>query len=134
MLFNSLQFLVFFAFVISLYYALPHRSRWFLLLIASSYFYMVFVPEYVLILFGVILVDYFAAFLINRNTGFLRKFFLGLSLTANLGILCYFKYYNFFLENISLVLSNFHLHNPLPFINVILPLGQIGRASCRERV
>ena len=123
MLFNSLQFLVFFAFVISLYYALPHRSRWFLLLLASSYFYMVFVPEYVLILFGVILVDYFAAFLINRNQGFLRKLFLGLSLTANLGILCYFKYYNFFLENISMLLSNFHVNNPLPFINVILPIG-----------
>ncbi len=123
MLFNSLQFLVFFAFVISFYYALPHRSRWLLLLLASSYFYMVFVPVYVLILFGVILIDYLAAFLINRNRGFLRKLFLGLSLTANLGILCYFKYYNFFLENISLLLNTFHVTNPLPFINVILPIG-----------
>ena len=123
MLFNSLQFLVFFAFVISLYYALPHRSRWFLLLLSSSYFYMVFVPEYVLILFGVILIDYLAAFLIDKNKGFLRKFFLGLSLTTNLGILCYFKYYNFFLENISILLNSFHASNPLPYINVILPIG-----------
>src|ERR1700758_1221067 len=101
MLFNSLQFLVFFSFVISLFYALPHRSRWFLLLLASSYFYMVFVPEYVLILFGVILIDYFAAFLITKTKGRTKKLSLALSLVANLGILCYFKYYNFFLENIS---------------------------------
>jgi len=123
MLFNSLQFLVFFAFIISLYYALPHRSRWLLLLLASSYFYMVFVPAYILILFGVIIIDYLAAFLINGNKGFLRKLFLGLSLSANLGILCYFKYYNFFLENISLLLNSFHVNNPLPFITVILPIG-----------
>jgi alginate O-acetyltransferase complex protein AlgI len=123
MLFNSLQFLVFFAFVISLYYALPYRSRWILLLVASSYFYMVFVPEYILILFGVIIIDYLAAFLINRTKGFARKFSLGLSLTANLGILCYFKYYNFFLENISSLLNTLHATNPLPFISVILPIG-----------
>ncbi|HWY38861.1 MAG TPA: MBOAT family O-acyltransferase [Bacteroidia bacterium] len=123
MLFNSLQFLVFFAFVVSLYYALPHRSRWFLLLLASCYFYMVFVPEYVLILFGVILIDYLAAFLIAGTQGFKRKLSLGLSLAANIGILCYFKYYNFFLDNISLLLNSFHVSNPLPYIYVVLPIG-----------
>lgn len=123
MLFNSLQFLVFFAFVLSMYYALPHRGRWILLLLASCYFYMVFVPAYVLILFAVILVDYIAAFLIDRNSGRKRKFFLGLSLAANLGILFYFKYYNFFLENTSLLLNTFGIQNPMPFIEVILPIG-----------
>lgn len=123
MLFNSLQFLVFFAFVLSTYYALPHRGRWILLLLASCYFYMVFVPVYVLILFAVILVDYAAAFLIDRSQGRRRKFFLGLSLTANLGILFYFKYYNFFLENTSLLLNIFGVHNPLPFLEVVLPIG-----------
>ncbi len=84
---------------------------------------MVFVPVYVLILFAVILIDYFSAFLIARNSGKKRKLFLGLSLVTNLGILCYFKYYNFFLENISTVLTPFHINNPLPFIEVILPIG-----------
>jgi D-alanyl-lipoteichoic acid acyltransferase DltB (MBOAT superfamily) len=123
MLFNSLQFLVFFAFVISLYYALPHRFRWALLLVVSCYFYMVFVPVYILILFAVIVVDYFAAFLIARSEGKKRKVFLGLSLAANLGILVYFKYFNFFVENITLLLDTFHVHNPVPFINVVLPIG-----------
>ena len=84
---------------------------------------MVFVPVYVLILFGVILVDYLSAFLIARNSGVKKKLFLTFSLVANLGILCYFKYYNFFLENISFVLNPFHINNPLPFIEVILPIG-----------
>jgi alginate O-acetyltransferase complex protein AlgI len=123
MLFNSLQFLVFFAFVLSAYYALPHRSRWFLLLLASSYFYMVFVPEYILILFAVILIDYLSAFLINRTTGFARKLSLGLSLTANLGILCYFKYYNFFIENISSIFKAFHIDAHFPLLWVVLPIG-----------
>ncbi|MGZ3865734.1 MAG: MBOAT family O-acyltransferase [Bacteroidia bacterium] len=123
MLFNSLQFLVFFAFIISFYYALPHRSRWILLLLASSYFYMVFVPEYILILFGVILIDYFAAFLIDRTQGLTRKLSLAISLVANIGILCYFKYYNFFLGNISSLLDSLHLHNPLPYLDVVLPIG-----------
>jgi len=123
MLFNSLQFLVFFAFVISMYYAIPHRGRWILLLLVSSYFYMVFVPAYVLILFAVIGVDYLSAFLIDRSAGRKRKIFLGLSLAANLGILFYFKYYNFFLENVSLALNAFDLPNPLPFIEVLLPIG-----------
>lgn len=123
MLFNSLQFLVFFAFVVSFYYAIPHRSRWVILLLASSYFYMVFVPEYILILFGIILIDYLAAFLIDRTKGAARKFSLAISLVVNLGVLCYFKYYNFFLDNIASLLDSFHLQNPLPFINVVLPIG-----------
>jgi len=123
MLFNSLQFLVFFAFVLSLYYALPNRARWVLLLLVSCYFYMVFVPAYLLILFAVIGIDYLTAFLINGAQGGKRKVFLGLSLASNLGILFYFKYYNFFLENISLVLNSLDLSNPLPLVYVILPIG-----------
>lgn len=123
MLFNSLQFLVFFAFVLSTYYLLPHRARWSFLLLVSCYFYMVFVPVYVLILFAVILIDYFAAFLIDRSSGKKRKLYLCLSLASNLGILFYFKYYNFFLENLSLLLNSFDVTDPPALINVLLPIG-----------
>ncbi|MGZ3862390.1 MAG: MBOAT family O-acyltransferase [Bacteroidia bacterium] len=84
---------------------------------------MVFVPAYILILFGVIVIDYFAAFLIDRTNGTIRKLSLAISLITNLGILCYFKYYNFFLDNISTLLNALHLQNPLPFINIVLPIG-----------
>lgn len=123
MLFNSLQFLVFFVFVISLYYAIPSRARWMLLLVVSCYFYMVFVPGYVLILFGVILIDYCSAFLIEKNTGRWRKIFLALSLVSNLGILVFFKYYNFFLASSNQLLHLFHLKSDLPFLDFILPIG-----------
>ncbi len=46
MLFNSFHFLVFFPVVTALYFALPHRMRWTLLLAASCYFYMAFIPIY----------------------------------------------------------------------------------------
>ena len=60
MLFNSLTFLVFFVVVTGLYFLLPHRFRWFLLLLASCFFYMFFKPVYILILFGTIIIDYYA--------------------------------------------------------------------------
>jgi len=61
MLFNSLQFAIFFPIVTLLYFALPHRRRGAMLLVASCLFYMAFVPAYIVILFVTILVDYVAA-------------------------------------------------------------------------
>ena len=60
MLFNSLQFAVFFPVVTLLYFVLPQRGRVPLLLVASCWFYMAFVPKYILILAVLILVDYTA--------------------------------------------------------------------------
>ena len=60
MLFNSWQFAVFFAIVFFAYFALPHRFRWILLLIASYYFYMSWNPELVVLISGVTLETYFA--------------------------------------------------------------------------
>jgi hypothetical protein len=57
MLFNSLQFLVFFPVVTALYFLAPHRARWLLLLAASCVFYAAFIPKYLLILLFLILVD-----------------------------------------------------------------------------
>lgn len=70
MLFNSTKFvLLFFPVVSILYYLIPFRLRWILLLVASGWFYMAFVPYYILILFFTIAVDYTAGLLIERSTG-----------------------------------------------------------------
>ena len=61
MLFNSLEFLVFFPVVVGLYFATPHRFRWALLLAASYYFYASWRPEYLLLIVASTLVDSFAA-------------------------------------------------------------------------
>ena len=57
MLFNSFEFLLFFPIVTLIYFLLPHKFRWFLLLAASCIFYMAFVPVYILILFATIIID-----------------------------------------------------------------------------
>ncbi|MDB5199016.1 MAG: rane bound O-acyl transferase family protein [Chitinophagaceae bacterium] len=117
MLFNSLEFIIFFIIVTSVYFFLPHKYRWFHLLAASCYFYMAFIPVYILILGGTIVVDYFAGVWIENANGTRRKLFLVLSLIANIGVLAVFKYYNFFVDNINAL--GFHFS----FLKILLPIG-----------
>ena len=123
MLFNSFHFLFFFIVVTTLYFALPNNKRWILLLAASCYFYMAFVPIYILILGFTIVIDYFAGIYIEKAEGKRRKLFLICSLVANIGILAVFKYYNFLLDNVSFLLHGFGLKNPIPYLSIILPIG-----------
>ena len=123
MIFNSFHFLFFFIIVTSFYFLLPFSKRWILLLISSCYFYMAFVPIYILILGFTIVVDYFAGIFIENSQGKRRKFFLVCSLIANIGILCIFKYYNFINTNFSFLLHGFGLSNPIPYLSILLPIG-----------
>jgi alginate O-acetyltransferase complex protein AlgI len=123
MLFNSLEFLLFFIIVTSLFFAIPHKFRWLWLLLASCFFYMAFVPVYILILFSTIIIDYFAGKFIEGATGKRRKNLLILSLFANIGILVLFKYYNFFIDNINSTLHIFNVAVQLPFLKMLLPIG-----------
>ncbi|PJJ60012.1 MBOAT family O-acyltransferase [Hymenobacter chitinivorans] len=123
MLFNSFEFLVFFPLVTILFFLLPHRFRWLHLLLASCAFYMAFIPAYILILFLTIVIDYIAGIMIENAQGAQRKFYLAMSLVANIGVLAVFKYYNFFIDNVNALL---HLSNPtasLPLLAIILPIG-----------
>lgn len=123
MLFNSIEFLLFYVVVTVFYFVFPYRYKWLLLLLASCYFYMAFVPVYILILGFTIVVDYFAGILIETSIGKKRKLFLVCSLIANIGVLAVFKYYNFFNENLSSLLGKFSLSNPVPFLKILLPIG-----------
>lgn len=105
------------------FFLLPHRHRWKLLLAASCYFYMTFVPIYILILGFTIVIDYFAGILIENSTGKKRKNFLILSLVANIGVLAVFKYYNFLNDNLSFLLGNIGYQNHVPYLNILLPIG-----------
>lgn len=124
MLFNSFEFAIFFPVVTISFYCLPHRFRWSLLLAASCFFYMFFKPIYILILFFTIIIDYFAGILIEKNQNPVRKrLLLLLSICANVGILAFFKYYNFLVENINTVLEYLPTHKSLSLINILLPIG-----------
>ena len=123
MLFNSIHFALFFVVVTSLYFALPHRFRWFLLLASSCYFYMAFIPIYILILGFTIVIDYFAGILLENTEGKQRKYFLIASLIANIGVLAVFKYYNFLNGNLSDLLTSIGYINNIPNLSIILPIG-----------
>lgn len=123
MLFNSLHFILFFVVVTTLYFLLPHRFRWLMLLVASCYFYMVFVPIYIIILGGTIVIDYFAGIWLEKTEGKRRKYFLIASLIANIGVLAVFKYYNFLNSNLAVLLRSFGFRNTLPYLNILLPIG-----------
>jgi len=123
MVFNSLQFFLFFPVVTILYFLLPHRFRAYLLLTASVVFYMAFIPKYVLILAFTIVVDYYAGILIERAEGKVRKGFLALSIVANVGVLAFFKYFNFLNGNLGALAEALGLHDPLPVLRIILPIG-----------
>lgn len=123
MLFNSFHFLYFFVIVTSLYFLLPHKFRWMLLLISSCYFYMSFVPVYILILGFTIVIDFFAGILIEKNAGKKKRAFLIASLIANIGVLAIFKYYNFINENLTLLLTELNASNHLPYLSILLPIG-----------
>ncbi|TGL76434.1 MBOAT family O-acyltransferase [Leptospira yasudae] len=124
MLFNSIHFLVFYPIVAVLYFLLPFRFRWILLLVASCYFYMAFIPAYILILAFTIVLDYYLAIWIENATGPKRRTYLILSLSSNIGILIFFKYFNFALENTG-YLYRFLIGADLPVspLQIILPIG-----------
>lgn len=123
MLFNSLEFFVFFPIVTLLYFLLPHHWRWLMLLVASCLFYMAFVPTYILILFLTIIVDYLAGIYLERSTGKKKKTILIVSLCVTGLILFVFKYFNFFNANINLVAKALNWNYPLKMLEIILPIG-----------
>ncbi len=123
MLFNSFHFLLFFPIVCIIVWNLTPNKRWAALLASSCIFYMDFIPLYILILFGVILIDFFASHYIYNSKAERKKLFLFISLAANIGILAVFKYYNFFIENYNYILSYLGFQIRSEYLSLILPVG-----------
>jgi alginate O-acetyltransferase complex protein AlgI len=124
MLYNSLQFLLFYIIITITYWYLPNKHRYLLLLIASCYFYMVFVPLYILIIGFTIVIDYLAGIYIEKAINKrMRKFLLIISLVSNIGVLVFFKYFNFFNGALDNLLHISAHHTPFPFLTILLPIG-----------
>jgi alginate O-acetyltransferase complex protein AlgI len=127
MRFDSLQFILFFIVITLAYYSL-RRGRWLLLLLASCYFYMAFKPVYILILFLTIVIDYFAGIWVEQAQGSKRKWLLVLSIITNVGILAFFKYFDFFSVNANGLFYKLGTDLQLPILkqlypDLILPIG-----------
>ena len=123
MLFNSIEFGIFFVLVTSAYYLLPHRLRWMLLLGASCIFYMAFVPIYILILFSTIVIDYVAAIYIDKSKGPVSRFFLIISIISTCSVLFIFKYFNFFAGNVDSLARTIHWNYSVGALKLLLPIG-----------
>ncbi len=123
MTFNSLEFLVFFPIVTLVFFLIPHRFRWFLLLSASCIFYMAFVPAYIFVLAIIILIDYFAGVFIERSVGAQKKMYLLASILSTCTVLVIFKYFNFFNANLAALSSLLHWNYSISALSLLLPIG-----------
>ena len=124
MLFNSLEFIIYFPIVVALYFAIAPKYRWILLLIASYYFYMCWNYKYIILIITSTIIDYIAGIHIAREKIiWKRKMYLLLSLLTNLGLLFSFKYFNFFGDTMNFVMDKINIMQHLPELNVLLPVG-----------
>ena len=123
MLFNSSNFLAFFVVVVFLFFAIPDRFRWILLLFSSYFFYMCWEPSYAILIMTTTFIVYITGLMMYNKSKRKKKFFVALSLLTNLGILFAFKYYNFFNDSVKDLFGTFGLEYSIPALNVLLPVG-----------
>lgn len=124
MLFNSLAFMLFLPVIFALYWAFPHKYRWFLLLLASYYFYMSWNAKYIVLILFTTLISYLAALFLERERHpRKRKAVLILVIVCCMGILFFFKYFNFFSSSIAAVLNRFALPVHPVTLMLVLPVG-----------
>ncbi len=119
MLFNSLAYAVFLPVVFVLYWVIPTKYRWILLLLASYYFYMSWNYKYVVLILFTTIVSYSASLLLERTKTKTRKNLVVIvSLILCLGVLFMFKYYNFAMDTIT------HFLSFAPrYLDLLLPVG-----------
>ena len=124
MLFNSLTFILFISMVLLVYPRLRLRQQNFFLLGANYFFYGWWDWRFNILLFASTAVDFITGQKIhNASTPKGKKQWLLVSIAFNLGLLCFFKYFNFFTDSMAVLLHSFGLEPHLPVLRVILPVG-----------
>jgi alginate O-acetyltransferase complex protein AlgI len=123
-LFNSLEFAIFFPVVTAIYFMLSQKWRVHFLLAASCFFYMAFIPVYILILAVTILIDYVAGIYLGKlQDPKKRKALLWVSILSTCAVLFVFKYFNFFVGSFVGVADVFGAHLSHRTLGIILPIG-----------
>ena len=120
MLFNSFQYWIFFFIVAALFYSVPFRFGKILLLLASYVFYMWWDPRFIVLILTSTVVDYYLGIFLETATGRRKKLLLVVSLVVNLGILGFFKYYDFFAGSLAGLLR---LPPSSVVLQIVLPVG-----------
>lgn len=132
MLFNSIEFLIFFPIVVLVYFVIPKKIKQLWLLVVSYYFYMCWNAKYALLILASTVITYASGLLIEKvkNSSYemtkqmvLKKWIVAGSLVINLGMLFYFKYINFALSILMDAFAKIHIQLNIPVFDVILPVG-----------
>ena len=125
MLFTSIAFFSFLASSLLVYYLLPAKARNYFLIIACLLFYAYAQIEYVFLIVLLIILNYLVGLGINHTKIKIKQIgYLYFSVFINLGVLIFFKYWNFAIKNLFEFLGWFHLNTlSAPFLDIVLPLG-----------
>lgn len=132
MIFNSMQFLIFFPIVFLIYFLFPPKIRYIWLLVASYYFYMCWNPKYIFLILFSTIVTYISGIAIERvkekKTDNKRKIYylrgcVAIGFILNLLILFYYKYFKFTVDSINRLIGIINLQIAMPFYDAILPVG-----------
>jgi D-alanyl-lipoteichoic acid acyltransferase DltB (MBOAT superfamily) len=119
-----MAFAVFLPIVFILYWAMPHRFRWFLLLVASYYFYMSWNAKYVFLILFTTIISYSSAILLEKQENIrMKKLILAGTAILCLGVLFVFKYFNFVSSSITSVFNLFSIKLSPITLNLLLPVG-----------
>ncbi len=132
MLFNSLEFLIFFPIVLVIYFIIPNKIKYLWLLAASYYFYMCWNAKYALLILFSTACTYAGGLLIefvkNRNwtdkkKTTVKKLGVAFVIVSNLAVLGYFKYANFFIDSLKSLFEMMSIELHIPAVDVLLPVG-----------
>jgi len=125
MLFNSIEFIVFFIFILSSIVVIKNRKYQHLYLLIASYLFFYYSSNYliVLLIFSTMLDFYLGKAIWNTKQITKKKILLAISLAGNLGLLGFFKYSDFAILQFNILGEHFNFANNIPFLNLALPIG-----------
>ena len=122
--FNSWEFILFYPIVLLLYFVLPKKMRWPMLLVASYFFYMCYSPDLVFLIFGTTLISWVASRIIDKTEKkAIKRLAIVVTLIASLGVLFFYKYFNFLSTAISSVVGLFGGPSDPVLLDLVLPVG-----------
>ncbi|RII36649.1 MBOAT family protein [Clostridium chromiireducens] len=143
MIFNSINFIIFFLIISFLYYLVPKKIQWIFLLVVSLIFYMYAGPKFIIFIVITTITTYYCAIFIekksenqqilnsnvdetDKNINIVRRhksFILIIALIINIGILFFLKYYNYFINLGNSIFEIWDISTRFPTLTLILPLG-----------
>ena len=124
MLFNSIQFAVFLSIVFLIYWSIPKKYQWVFLLCSSYYFYMSWSAKYVVLILATTIISYFCAIFMDKTESQKSKKIIMLTaLVPTIGILVFFKYFNFISKSMVEVLSSISITIHPITLKLLMPIG-----------